>query len=293
MHILTFLLCSVLRVCCLSAAPPGWSHFGLSWHGPVGHGRREHLRVNCSHNPSYVIRSTVPNTLKLAWRKLAGRSSSVAIFWSLRWRARCLPLDNRYNNYEMDLWNWEVTWRAANERILSSNISCWRVCEPLTVDLMVRDRVSRALCSISKSCSGALKRQWVTVGATTEIYLKVTTPQPSLVESGSTKIIWNVCTTKKRLSVTSFAIIVHPNRSALFRSSFVPFAVNLVGMIISARLGFWSFTRIWSRRTRRKEVISYLSCSSTPQGNRLYSSNPDIGVCDTSESTLISPSNWW
>ena len=168
MHILTFLLCSVLRVCCLSAAPPGWSHFGLSWHGPVGHGRREHLRVNCSHNPSYVIRSTVPNTLKLAWRKLAGRSSSVAIFWSLRWRARCLPLDNRYNNYEMDLWNWEFTWRAANERILSSNISCCRVCEPLTVDLMVRDRVSRALCSISKSCSGALKRQWVTVGATTE-----------------------------------------------------------------------------------------------------------------------------
>ena len=155
-----------------------------------------------------------------------------------------------------------------------------------------RSRVTRTLLNLQilQRCTETTVWLWI---RNYEIYLKVTTPQPSLVESGSTKIIWNVCTTKKRLSVTSFAIIVHPNRSALFRSSFVPFAVNLVGMIISARLGFWSFTRIWSRRTRRKEVISYLSCSSTPQGNRLYSSNPDIGVCDTSESTLISPSNWW
>ena len=140
----------------------------------------------------------------------------------------------------------------------------------------------------------------------------VTTPQPSRVESGSTKIIWNVCTTRNRRNETSSfqsyqkyrvhrtratlnmldnipCIIVQPSKSALFKSSLVPLEVSLVGVIISAKLGFSSCMERWSRRTNRNEVISYRSCSSTPHGNRFDKSSPDIGVWDTSEITEISP----
>ena len=143
----------------------------------------------------------------------------------------------------------------------------------------------------------------------------VTTPQPSRVESGSTKIIWNVCTTRNRRNETSSfqsyqkswirvprtgqnchftfdnipCIIVQPSKSALFKSSLVPLEVSLVGVIISAKLGFSSCIERWSRRTNRNEVISYRNCSSTPHGNRFDKSSPDIGVWDTSEITEISP----
>ena len=73
-------------------------------------------------------------------------------------------------------------------------------------------------------------------------------------------------------------IIVQPSKSALFKSSLVPLEVSLVGVIISAKLGFSSCIERWSRRTNRNEVISYRSCSSTPHGNRFDKSSPDIGV---------------
>ena len=74
----------------------------------------------------------------VTWRKLAGKSKRAAIFWSLRWRARCRPLDRR--------------WRAASERILSSKSKFWTNCLLFdAVERIVRDLVSRAFCSISRS----------------------------------------------------------------------------------------------------------------------------------------------
>ena len=75
---------------------------------------------------------------EVTWRKFAGKSKRAAIFWSLRWRALCRPLDSR--------------WRAARERILSSKSRIWTTCLLFdAVERIVRDRVSRAFCSISRS----------------------------------------------------------------------------------------------------------------------------------------------